>query len=292
MKGTMKRALAAILVLAGLAVATPAQADIVNQFNYQLKDIKANGQYTVVFSSRSYDTTGAVPPQLTRSYQRLPAGAKLRPEFFKDKAHLCDFKTLHDVKNPDVCKSSLIGRGTATADSRLIINPLTGQPYVKDLLPYKVWLFLAKPQVPGAAGSFLIFAEPDLSSPLFNNTGIIHDTKVTLQANFFNDPTPDGRFGVRLEIPVGPPVAGLKVSVAEVNVAVPGRTLTKKTIKCKKKRKGKCVKKSVKKKKLFWFTEPTCPASKQLPFQAFYQYEGIATPQIVEATVPCPAFKR
>ena len=290
----MKRAFAAaILVLAGLVVATPAQAEIVNQFNFQLKDIKKGGQYTVVFSSRSYDTSGAVPPQLTRSYIRIPTGAKLRPEFFKksNSKNLCDYQKMHDVKNPAVCKSAQIGQGTAMADPRLIINPTTGQPYVKDLLPYNVWLFLAKPQAPGAAGSFIIFAEPNLSSPLFNNTGIIHDTKVTLKANFFNDPTPDGRFGYRLEIPAGPPVEGLKVSVAEVNVTTPGQTLTKKTTKCTKKRKGKCVKKSVKKKKLFWFTEPKCPANKQLPFQSFYQYEGIAAPQFVETSVPCPSFK-
>ena len=179
----MKRAFAAILVLAGLAGATPAQADVVNQFNFQLKDIKPDGQYTVVFSSRSYDTTGAVPPQLTRSYIRIPVGAKLRPEFFKksNSKHLCDYQKIHDVKNPAVCKNAQIGQGTAMADTRLIINPITGQPYVKDLLPYKVYLFLAKPQVPGAVGSFIIFAEPDLSSGLFNNTGIIETTKVVAE---------------------------------------------------------------------------------------------------------------
>ena len=74
-------------------------------------------------------------------------------------------------------------------------------------------------------------------------------------------------------------------------MTTPGQTITKKTTKCTKKRNGKCIKKKIKKKKLFWFTEPKCPANKQLPFQSFYQYEGIAAPQFVETSVPCPAFK-
>src|SRR5262249_18439686 len=134
---SMRRALVSTVLVGALVAlfsAPAAQADIVNQFNFQLKDVTSAGQYTVVFSSRSYDTSGAVPPQLTRSYIRIPVGAKMRPEFFKpsNSAHLCDFQKIHDVKNPDVCKGAQIGRGTAKADPRLIINPQTGKPYVSD----------------------------------------------------------------------------------------------------------------------------------------------------------------
>jgi hypothetical protein len=145
--------------------------------------------------------------------------------------------------------------------------------------------------VPGAVATFVIVALPDTTSPIVNSAGIIRDTKVVLGAHFFNDPTPDGRFGYRFEIPAGP-VQGFRVSVAEVQATNPGFSVFKKKTKCKKKRKGKCVKKSVKKKRIFWFTEPKCPPSQQLPFQSFYAYENVATPQIKEVTVPCPRFSR
>lgn len=282
-----------LLLVGFLSMGGVAHADVVNQFNFQLKDIKTDGRYTVVFSSRSYDTSGAVPPQLTRSYIRIPKGATFRKQLLAKSRgkYLCDYQKLHDIKNASACPNSEIGKGTAKADPRLIINPLTGQPYVNDLLPYNVHLYLAKPQAPGAIVSFLILAEPDLGSGLFPAAGILRDTTVVLAANFFSDPTPDGKYGYRLEVPVGPPVVGLKISVAAVDVTTPGQTLKTKKKKCVKKSKGKCVKRTVKKSNLFWFGEPTCPPSKQLPFLSYYQYEGIPTPQTVEMTVPCPAFK-
>src|SRR5262249_47757027 len=129
-----------------------------------------------------------------------------------------------------------------------------------------------------------------LSSPVVQGAGIIKDTKVVLAANFFNDPTPDGRFGYRLEIPAGA-VQGVRISVAEGNVNKPGLTDTEKKKKCTQHRHGKCTKRSVKKTKLFWFTEPTCPSSNQLPFESVYQYEGVSAPVVKDITVPCPPFK-
>ncbi len=290
----MKRIFGAAVLITALFGGATAQAEVVNQVNFQLKDVKSDGRYTVVYSSRSFDTTGAVPPLLARTFIRIPVGAKISKSFMRAAAkakRLCDFDKLHDVKRTSVCKRARIGGGTAMADARLIINPLTNQPYVKDVLPYKVSLFLAKRQAPGAVASIVLFGEPDTSSPLFDNTGILESTKVTLAANFFNDPTPDGRFGYRLEIPTAPPVQGLRVSVAQVNVTVYGLTLTKKKKKCVRKRKGRCVKKKVKKTRKFWFKEPKCQANNQLPFQSFFQYET-GLQQTEEVTIPCPAFKR
>ena len=42
--------------------------------------------------------------------------------------------------------------------------------------------------------------------------------------------------------------------------------------------------------KLFWLTQPTCPASGQLPFQGFYRYEtGQETTH--DSQLPCPRFQ-
>ena len=50
-------------------------------------------------------------------------------------------------------------------------------------------------------------------------------------------------------------------------------TQVKKTVKCLKKSKGKCVKNKTESKKLFWITQPTCPASGQLRFESDFVYE-------------------
>ncbi|MEX0993284.1 MAG: hypothetical protein WDZ37_04730 [Solirubrobacterales bacterium] len=287
----MKRIVIAAVVLASLCGAAVAQAAVVNEFSFALKDVKPSGSYTVVFNSRSYDTNGAVPPVLMRNYIRIPAGAKIRPEVIKGNKALCNVPELKRSKLPDTCKGSKIGNGTAKVDARNVINPLTGQPYLQELIPYNLNFYLAKPQVAGAVASFVILALPDTNSSFVNSIPIIRDTKVVLVANFFNDPTPDGRFGYRFEIPAGP-VSGFRISVAEVHAINPGYSITKKKKVCKTKRKGRCIKKKVKKTKIFWFTEPPCPPSKTLPFQSYYEYENNLEPaKTIEVTIPCPSFK-
>ena len=50
----MKRLVAAIATLAILVTAAVAQGVVVQEFSFQVKDIKSWGGYTVVFNSRSY----------------------------------------------------------------------------------------------------------------------------------------------------------------------------------------------------------------------------------------------
>jgi hypothetical protein len=91
-------------------------------------------------------------------------------------------------------------------------------------------------------------------------------------------------------LPVGP-INGINVSFAEVHATTEGLSLTKKTRKCVKRKGGKCKKKKFKKRSLFWFTQPTCPPSGQLAFQAFYAYAHLP-PQTKNIQIPCPKFKR
>ncbi|HMS63287.1 MAG TPA: hypothetical protein PKD63_13485, partial [Solirubrobacteraceae bacterium] len=62
---TVKRILVSALLLALLSPAAIAQAAPVQEFNVQLKDVKPDGRYTIVFTANSFDTSGEPPPLLT-----------------------------------------------------------------------------------------------------------------------------------------------------------------------------------------------------------------------------------
>jgi hypothetical protein len=262
-----------------IACAPVARAEVVQEFNYQLKDLKPYGGFTVVFDFRSYDTTGAAPPPLTSAFLRLPAGAKIRREFLT-KRFLCDVKKLNQTKNPKTCRNAEVGRGRVLVDTR---------PFTTEAIPAKIYLFLAEGTERGAVASIAILGIPDESAPIVRNNPFIRETKVVLRANFFNDPTPDGLFGYKLVLPTGP-IRGINISVAEVKVTVPGLTLTKRQRTCVKRNRGRCARTKVKTRKLYWFVVPKCPASGKFAFQAVFGYAALPTAtRMVELS--CPRFK-
>jgi len=276
----VKRILLALAALAAFAVpVSVAGADPAQEFTFQLKDIKPDGRFTVVFTSRTYDTTGGIPPKLLNTTLRLPAGATFRREFLKKYA--CNVKKLNATKSPKTCAKSEVGRGTVLVDAR---------PFLNDPIPANIYMYLAKGSAKGAVFSFAILGIPDKNAEVVRTIPVVRDTKVVVQTNFFNDPTPDGKFGYKLVIPNNA-VQGVNISIAEVRVTTKGLTLTKKKKTCTKKRGGKCVKKKVTKSKLFWFSQPKCPASGKLSFESDYDYEAVpdVTKQI---ELPCPQFKR
>jgi hypothetical protein len=265
-----------------------------------------------VFRSRNYDTTGGQPPLLTSNYLRLPAGAKLRPEFL-NKRYYCDAdKLLKDlqsapetsmpfykrvenlkatlkriksrldkkaIKNAETCEGAEVGRGSVDVDARPLFN---------ELIPAKIYLYLSKGTQPGAVASFGILGIPDETAQIVKDNPIIATTRVVAHANFINEPTADGVYGYKLVLPAGP-IAGVRISIARVDVTTKGLTLIKKKKTCLKRRHGKCVKRKVKKTVKFWFTAPTCPPSGQLSFQAFYGYETGAT-STKTIQLSCPKF--
>ena len=93
--GSLKKVVAAAALLAVLCVAAVAHGDVVQNFNFSIKDVKSGGRFTVVFNSQSYDPTGGVPDPLTQNYIRLPKGAVLRKQFL-NKKYYCDLKKLVD----------------------------------------------------------------------------------------------------------------------------------------------------------------------------------------------------
>lgn len=310
----MKKILLALVPLVVLASVSIAQAEPVQEFSFQLKNVKSDGRFTVVFTSRTFDTTGGIPPLLRENYLRLPLGSKLSPKFLNSR-YYCDgaklLATLQEnpdtsvkfyrrvenlkslekrlkrpsdrkrLKNLRVCQRAKVGQGTVQVDAR---------PFLDELIPAKIYLFFGKGTVPGAVASFWIIGVPDENAPIVQNTPVVRDTRVAIASNFFNDPSADGKYGYRLQLPAGP-IGGINISVAEVNVTTKGLTRVNKKVKCLKRKRGKCTKRRVTRTRYFWFTRPTCPPSGQLSFQAFYGYDD-PTPDITkDITLPCPQFR-
>jgi hypothetical protein len=305
----VRKFVVAFVGLAVLGAVAVAQATVVQEFTFRLKDVKADGRFTVVFKSRSYEPSGGIPDPLTQNYIRLPKGAVLRKQFLKDK-YYCDLKKLVDkirMEHPNAphfndlvkrtirgervppknaknliatCRFAHIGGGTVLVDAR---------PFAADPIPAHFEMFWTKPSK-GAVGSFSVVGSADDEAPVVAQNPTIRDTHPVVTINFVDDPTPDGVYQYRIELPTGP-IAGINVSFAEVQATTQGLTLTKKSTKCLKRKRGKCVRKKVKKTNLFWFTEPTCPESGQLTFSAFYTYAN-SPPETKTISIPCPKFSR
>jgi hypothetical protein len=299
----MKRIVAAFVVLASLSAVAMAQAVVIQEFSFQVKDIKSYGAYTVVFSSRSYDPTGGIPAELDQNYLRLPKGATV-PKALRNKKYYCEAKKLVDKvrmdkgsgrftpylekllkgkkKQPrssknliDVCRFARIGKGRVLVDAR---------PFEERPIPADLQMFWTKP-APGAVAAFAIVGIPDETYPVVRENPTVRETVPTINANFYSEPTPDGLYDYKLVLPTGP-INGIRISVAEVKVTTTGITHTKRT--CRKKRRGKCVR--YRNKRTFWFTEPPCPPSGKLSFEAFYGYKT-EPDQLKTVTIPCPDFR-
>jgi hypothetical protein len=296
-----------IALLTVLVAAAVARGAVVQEFGFQLKDVKADGRYTVIFDSRSYDPSGGVPDPLTANYIRLPKGAIVRKQFI-DHRYYCDLKKFVDMLRTDhpnaphfndlvsqtlrgkpvppksskdliaVCRFAHLGGGTALIDAR---------PYADQPIPAHFEMFWARP-AKGAAGTFAIVGSADENSPIVQQYPSIRDTHPILSVDFVDDPTPDGLYGYKISLPVGP-IAGINVSFAEVHAVTRGLTLTRKKRLCVRKRGRRCTKRRLKTTNLFLFTRPTCPASGHLSFQASYLYATLP-PQTRTITIPCPKF--
>jgi hypothetical protein len=308
----MKRILLAFVVLA-LLVPAAALAYPVQEFSIQAKDIKPDGRFTVVYSSRTYDTSGGIPPPLRENYLRLPIGAVIRKEFLKKKYYCDADKLLKDLqaapeqnvqfarrvdklaatikrirsrlgrkalRNAETCSRSRLGEGTAQLDAR---------PLFDDLIPAVFYTFLGKGTQPGAVASFQFIGMPDENSAVVQKLPItVRQTRAPLVVNFFNEPT-EGKYGYKAVLPTGP-IAGVNISLAEVSAVFRGITLKKKKVTCIKRNRGRCARKKVKKTNVFWITTPTCPSGK-LSFLGFYGYDD-PVPDITKTVeLSCPKFR-
>jgi hypothetical protein len=304
----LKKVVAALAMLAFLCAVAAAQGEVVQDFSFQIKDVKAGGRFTVVFNSHSYETSGGIPAPLNENYIRLPKGAIVRKDF-KKKQYYCDAKKLVDQVRMDkgngrftpYMNNLLKGKPTAPRNAKSLIKTcryarigtgrvlVDARPYAADPIPADLMMFWTKPDK-GAAATFSIVGIPDDRYPIVANNPTIRETVPVINASFYNDPTPDGLYGYKLVLPTGP-INGIQISVAEVHVTTTGLSLTKSKVTCNKRRHGKCMKRKRKKVHLFWFTQPPCPASGVLSFQAFYGYAS-APDETKTITIPCPKFKK
>jgi hypothetical protein len=270
-----------MVLLAALTATAIASAEPAQEFNFEVKDVKSGGRFTVAYTSRNYDTTGAVPPSPNEFYLRLPAGAKLRPQFLNRKV-FCNVKKLDHTRDAKTCKRSQVGTGLVKVDAR---------PFITDLIPANLWLFLAKGTTRKAVASLAIMGKPDPTAPVVRDIPVVRDFRAPLVfLNFFDDPTPDGKYGYKIQFGNSPTQGtGVSFSIAETRIVNKGFSLTRRRKSCSRHRRGRCVKKQVRTKKLFWFTPPTCPSSGKISFEAFFGYADF--PDITKETeLSCPRF--
>ena len=309
-----------VLAIAGLALAAPAvaMAAPVTQFSFQVTNIRPGGRFTLLFHAQLFDTTGGVPPAPTTNYLRLPKGATLRKEFLNRRFY-CDGPKLRTdidtmdfsgvpftkrvqnlkpfmrmlarqrgraarraLKNAQTCDRARIGGGTVKVDARGFSEKLD------ELIRGTFVVFFSRPTRPGAVAGFTVLGAADEDQEIVKRRTfeVLTGVHVALNANFVNDPTPDGLYGYRLDLPHGN-INGIEVSIAELNATTNGLTIKKGEC-LKRNARGTCVKRA--RRTLFWFTIPPCPPSGQFSFEQFYAY---ATPvQSISKTVQvtCPRF--
>ena len=316
-KRTSRKAPALALVVVGLALGAPAAAlaEPVQQFSFQVRDIKPGGRFTLVFNARTFDTTGNPPPTAIENYIRIPAGATLRREF-RNRRYFCDGPKLRtaidrfdfrrgsfnarvknlkpfirmlarsrhggkrrQLANARACDRGRIGGGTARVDAR------ESFPTIDQLIRASFSMFLSRPTEPGAIAGFTVIAAADEDQEIVRRRSyeIITGVHAAINANFFDDPT--GPYGYRLDLPRGE-VNGFKVSIAELTAVTRGLTLKRGT--CLKQRKGRCVRRQ--RRTVFWFTTPPCPPSGLLEIEQFYGYEDASLNSTETIQLACPRF--
>lgn len=309
---------ALLLAVTGLALGVPAAAvaEPVQQFSFQVKDIKPGGRFTLVFNARTFDTTGAPPPAPIQNYIRIPAGATLRREFLT-RRYFCDgprlrtaidmydfragsfnarvanlkplirqFQRSRDAKerreaaNAIACDTSRLGGGTAQIDAR------ESFPTIDRLIRASFSMFLSRPTAPGAIAGFTVLGAADEDQEIVRRRSyeVLTGVHAALSANFFNDPT--GPYGYRLDLPRGE-VNGFKVSIAELNATTRGLTLLRGTC-LKQNARGRCVRRQ--RRTIFWFTVPPCPPSGQFSIEQFYGYADPALNDTQSVNLVCPRF--
>lgn len=303
-----------VAAVLSLTVTATALAEPVQEFGFTIHDVRPDGRYAVTFSSNSYDTTGEPPPILVTNYVRFAAGISFRPEFLR-RSVLCDAEllrdTLRELPEPGVYYGDQLRRLPATyrrlrprlggeqarnmrtciaarsATGRVIAD---ARPYVPDPVPADLYLFLSRPTEPGAFASFGVLAVMDRREPVIRDNPVLAAQRFIFFANLFDDPTPDGLYGVRLLLPPGK-VGSLRFSVAELRVENPGMTRVVSERRCVLRRGGRCVRTTLARRTVWWATPPTCPPSGQIQFEATYVYEtGLRATKLLRT--PCPWFVR
>ncbi len=305
----------AVVVACALAAAVAALAAPVQQFDLQVRSPHPDGQVAVRLQLRAYDTTGAVPPEPTSLYLRLPAGVAVRRQFLT--SHwFCDGPALRDaldrhpsgipftqriedlepfirslahdtskagraaLANARVCERARLGGGTGLIDARDVT------PVLADPIPVKFTEFLSRGTAPGSVMGFTILGAAIENAPIVHRFPVVAGVHAAITDSLVSDPTPDGLYGYKLVFDTGP-ISGFKVSIAEADTTVHGLELAKGAC-LRRDRHGRC--RARQRADTYLFGAPACPSSGQLSALMFSSYAA-PTPSITTTLqLPCPRF--
>jgi hypothetical protein len=250
----------AFIVAFVLLVAAPvplARADLVGQFDAAVRNIRPWGGYTVVASTRVYETSGAPAPQLASAVVHFPRGAAVRRSFLTSR-FFCDPAKLERDPNPALCANARFASGSLLIDAR---------PAIADPIPADVSLFLAPGAENGATATVVALVKSNQRSPAYNYE--------VLRGFLIGERGGDRRFGYRLELPtlLRPLLPYVTLSLAEMKLKITGLTLERRTSP----------------KRLFWLKTPDCPRRKKITFGADYAFQG-AKPIFRRRKVSCARF--
>jgi hypothetical protein len=255
------RTVPVLVALVGLAAVPAAGARLVGQFDAGLRNIKANGSYTIVASGRVYETSGEPAPQLASAAIHFPRGAALRRQFLVPR-FFCDASKLQRDPDPALCRRAHFAGGTMLVDAR---------PVIQDPFSVDVDLFLARGEKRGATAGVVVLVKSNQKTP-------VYDYQV-LGGNLFRETAGGGRFGYRLELPttLAPLLPTVRLSLAEFQIRMRGLTLTKRVKRCVRRsrvRPSRCLQRRVGSRSVFWIRPPRCPRRAKVSFGVDYAFEG------------------
>lgn len=243
-------------------------ADVVQEFNALVKNVKTDGRLTLVISTRTYDSAGGQGPVTNSFDMYFSSAATMNTQGFP----VCDIKKLKEKRDAKVCKDSIFGRGTASVD----VRPLFSNP-----IDAKLTMFIGKkPKTKNGVMSFIALAEPISNDPLIKNS------KQVFEAPIVRDNSQGPNYAYRLSIDASidtpPELANITISIASLKTTTKAKTRTK--IVCRKMSSGKCIKKG--KKKIPLYKLKKCPASHEIFFRADFEYVNLP-PISREVKLPC-----
>jgi hypothetical protein len=155
-----------------------------------------------------------------------------------------------------------------------------------DPIPVGFSFFLSRGTVPGAVAGLTALGSAEPRSAVVRRYPVVAGVHAVLTENFVSDPTPDGLYGMKLEIYTGP-INGFQVSIAEIDARARSLELHRGTCLAKG-RDGHCARRQHTDESLF--EVPRCPVSGHFSAQLLSVYLPPTSSQTTTMEVPCPRY--
>lgn len=265
--GNLKKLVFTVALFFTLPIAQ-APADVVQEFNALVKNVKSDGRLTLVISTRTYDSAGGLGPVTKSVKMYFSSAAKMSIAGFPK----CNFNKLKETRDAKDCKDSIFGRGTASVD----VRPLFSSP-----IDAKLTMFIGnKPKGGNGVMTLIVLAEPITNDPLIKNAKQVMAAPIVRDSS--QGPNYSYLMSIDTSIETPPEFSNLSISIASLNTTTKAKTRTKRF--CEKKARGKCIKRGEEKIPLYRLKK--CPSSQEIFFRADFEYVG-AAPISREVKLPC-----